>query len=190
MNSKNKIFSLCIALTCFVLAYKFYPSNNIPEGMFEDPNTGKPMLLGEVLIDELKQEPFSEWYNDEFDNYNVDLELLSAISNPEQYEYELFLGTWCGDSKREVPRLEKIFNAFNVQFEKVKIIAVDREKVSPGNEQEGKDIRYVPTLIISKNNVELGRIVESPSSKEATLESDIFEISVGIPPLPNYSDED
>ena len=30
--------------------------------MFEDPNTGKPMLLGEVLIDELKQEPFSEWY--------------------------------------------------------------------------------------------------------------------------------
>ena len=190
MNSKNKIFSLCIALVCFVLAYKFYHSNNIPEGMFEDPNTGKPMLLGEVLIDELKQEPFSEWYNDEFDNYNVDLELLSAISNPEQYEYELFLGTWCGDSKREVPRLEKIFNAFNVQFEKVKIIAVDREKVSPGNEQEGKDIRYVPTLIISKNNVELGRIVESPSSKEATLESDLFEISVGIPPLPNYSDED
>ncbi|MEL1234968.1 MAG: hypothetical protein VW740_02305, partial [Candidatus Neomarinimicrobiota bacterium] len=69
MNSINKIFSLCIALACFVLAYKFYPSSSIPEGMFEDPNTGKPMLLGEVLIDELKQEPFSEWYNDEFDNY-------------------------------------------------------------------------------------------------------------------------
>ena len=36
MNSINKIFSLCIALACFVLAYKFYPSSNIPEGMFED----------------------------------------------------------------------------------------------------------------------------------------------------------
>ncbi len=189
MNSKNKIFTLCIALTCFVLAYKFYPSSNIPEGMFKDPVTGKPMLLGEVLIDELKQEPFAEWYNDEFDSYDVDLELLSAISNPEQYEYELFLGTWCGDSKREVPRLEKIFNALNVDFSEVKIITVDREKMSPSNEQEGKDIRYVPTLIISKDNIELGRIVESPSSEQASLESDLFEISLGIPPTPNYSED-
>ena len=109
MNSINKIFTLCIAFACFALAYKFYPSSNIPEGMFEDPNTGKPMLLGEVLIDELKQEPFSEWYNDEFDNYELDVELLGAISEPNQYNYELFLGTWCGDSRREVPRLEKIF---------------------------------------------------------------------------------
>jgi len=189
MNSKNKIFTLCIALTCFVLAYKFYPSSNIPEGMFKDPDTGKPMLLGEVLIDELKQEPFAEWYTDEFDSYDVDIELLSAISNPEQYEYELFLGTWCGDSKREVPRLEKIFNALNVDFSEVKIITVDREKMSPNNEQEGKDIRYVPTLIISKDNIELGRIVESPSSEQASLESDLFEISLGIPPTPNYSED-
>ena len=48
------------------------------------------MLLGEVLIDELKQEPFAEWYNDEFDNYELDVELLSAISEPNQYNYELF----------------------------------------------------------------------------------------------------
>ena len=105
MNSINKIFSLCIALGCFVLAYKFYPSSNIPEGMFEDPNTGKPMLLGEVSIDELKQKPFLEWYNDEFVNYELDVELLGAISEPNQYSYELFLGTWCADSRREVPRL-------------------------------------------------------------------------------------
>ena len=65
---------------------------------------------------------------------------------------------------------------------------LDRDKISPNGEQEGKDIRYVPTLIVSKDNQEIGRIVESPSSETATLESDLFEISLGIPPVPNYSD--
>ena len=66
------------------------------------------------------------------------------------------------------------------------IVAVDRDKISPNRQEEGKDIRYVPTLIVSKNNEEIGRIVESPSSESATLESDLFEISLGIPPIPNY----
>ena len=190
MNSKNKIFSLCLAISCFALAYFFYSSSNIPEGMFEDPKTGKAMLLGEVSIDELKQKPFAKWYNNEFDNYELDFELLGAISSPNQYNYELFLGTWCGDSRREVPRIEKIFSEMGIDMSNVLIVTLDRDKVSPSGEQEGKDIRYVPTLIVSKDNQEIGRIVESPSSETATLESDLFEISLGIPPVPNYSDID
>ena len=184
----SKRINLITAVLLFIAATLFYiNSTKIPEGMFEDPKTGKPMLLGEVLIDELKQEPFSEWYNNEFDNYELDVELLGAISDPNQYNYELFLGTWCGDSRREVPRLEKIFIELGIDFNKIAIITVDRDKVSPENEQEGKDIRYVPTLIVKNNDVEIGRIVESPSSESATLESDLFEISLGIPPTPNYS---
>ena len=105
MNSINKIFSLCIALACFVLAYKFYPSSNIPEGMFDDPNTGKPMLLGEVLIDELKQEPFAEWYNATYDtdlpitgeNF-VTFEYWRQARYPEDWNIEEFpdFETWYG----------------------------------------------------------------------------------------------
>ena len=184
----SKRINLITAVLLFFAATLFYiNSPKIPEGMFEDPNTGKPMLLGKVSINELKQEPFSEWYNNEFDNYVLDNELLDAISNPNQYSYEIFLGTWCGDSRREVPRLEKIFIELGVDFNKVSIITVDRDKVSPNDEQNGKDIRYVPTLIIKSNDIEMGRIVESPSSETATLESDLFEITLGIPPTPNYS---
>lgn len=163
-------------------------SSNIPEGMFEDPKTGKPMLLGPIGIEELQQDPFNEWYQVEFSDYEVDIELTTAIGNPNQYTYEIFLGTWCGDSRREVPRIEKIFNAMGVDINNVNIVAVDRDKISPNGEQEGKDIRYVPTLIVSKNAQEIGRIVESPSSESATLESDLFEISLGIPPIPNYTE--
>ena len=167
-------------------------SSDIPEGMFEDPNTGKPMLLGPITIEELQQEPFNEWYQIEFSEYEVDVrtvsELTTAIDNSNQYTYEIFLGTWCGDSRREIPRLEKIFNEMGVDMNNVAIVAVDRDKISPNGEQEGKDIRYVPTLIVNKDNEEIGRIVESPSSLSTTLESDLLFISLGIPPIPNYAD--
>ena len=163
-------------------------SSDIPEGMFEDPKTGKPMLLGTIGIEELQQDPFGGWFQVESDAYQVDTELTNAISNPGQYTYEIFLGTWCGDSRREVPRMEKIFSEMGIDMSNVLIVTLDRDKTSPSGEQEGKDIRYVPTLIVSKDNQEIGRIVESPSSETATLESDLFEISLGIPPVPNYSD--
>ena len=185
-SKRINIFILILAAISFGLFN--LNSSDIPEGMFEDPKTGKPMLLGTITIEELQQEPFDEWYQMESDGYEVDTELTNAISDPGQYTYEVFLGTWCGDSRREVPRMEKIFSEMGIDMSNVLIVTLDRDKVSPSGEQEGKDIRYVPTLIVSKDNQEIGRIVESPSSETATLESDLFEISLGIPPLPNYSD--
>jgi thiol-disulfide isomerase/thioredoxin len=185
-SKRINIFILILAAISFGLFN--LNSSDIPEGMFEDPKTGKPMLLGKITIEELQQEPFAEWYQMESDGYEVDTELTNAISNPGQYTYEVFLGTWCGDSRREVPRMEKIFSEMGIDMSNVLIVTLDREKISPNGEQEGKDIRYVPTLIVNKDNQEIGRIVESPSSETATLESDLFEISLGIPPVPNYSD--
>ena len=185
-SKRINIFILILAAISFGLFN--LNSSDIPEGMFEDPKTGKPMLLGAIAIEELQQEPFAEWYQMESDGYEVDTELTNAISDPGQYTYEVFLGTWCGDSRREVPRMEKIFSEMGIDMSNVLIVTLDRDKISPNGEQEGKDIRYVPTLIVSKDNQEIGRIVESPSSETATLESDLFEISLGIPPIPNYSD--
>ena len=185
-SKRINIFILILAAISFGLFN--LNSSDIPEGMFEDPKTGKPMLLGAITIEELQQEPFAEWYQMESDGYEVDTELTNAISDPGQYTYEVFLGTWCGDSRREVPRMEKIFSEMGIDMSNVLIVTLDRDKISPNGEQEGKDIRYVPTLIVNKDNQEIGRIVESPSSETATLESDLFEISLGIPPVPNYSD--
>lgn len=185
-SKRINIFILILAAISFGLFN--LNSSDIPEGMFEDPKTGKPMLLGKITIEELQQEPFNEWYQMESDGYEVDTELTNAISDPGQYTYEVYLGTWCGDSRRELPRMEKIFTEMGIDMSNVLIVTLDRDKISPNGEQEGKDIRYVPTLIVSKDNQEIGRIVESPSSETATLESDLFEISLGIPPVPNYSD--
>lgn len=78
-------------------------------------------------------------------------------------EVDVFLGTWCGDSRREVSRL---FRAL-AQAESVgalpftiRFIGVDRAKTAPGF-TESAGLRYVPTIVVRRGGVELGRIVES-----------------------------
>jgi len=159
-------------------------SDNLSDGTVEDPNTGQPMIVGSIVLEDLKQEPFEEWYASGLQGYDVDLQLISAIDNPNGYTYEVFLGTWCADSRREVPKIAKIFQTLDIAPENVQYVCVDRDKISPGNEHVGKDIRYVPTVIVSKNNEEIGRIVETPIG---TIESDLLEINLGIPPTPNYA---
>lgn len=86
-------------------------------------------------------------------------------------EVTVFLGTWCGDSRREVPRLWSAIDAAGgmVPF-KVTYIAVDREKKDPAGEAAKSDVRYVPTFIVVRDGREVGRIVEtSPHGVEADL---------------------
>lgn len=77
-------------------------------------------------------------------------------------EVTIFLGTWCGDSRREVPRLWRALDEAGgtVPFE-VRYIGVDREKRQPAELVAGSDIHYVPTFIVSRGGREVGRIVES-----------------------------
>jgi len=90
---------------------------------------------------------------------------------------EIYMGTWCSDSRREVPRFLKILDLAIFDFHKLKIISVDRDKISPTHEEIGRNIEYVPTFIIHKNNLEIGRIVEFPI---ITLEGDLINILMGI----------
>jgi thiol-disulfide isomerase/thioredoxin len=86
-------------------------------------------------------------------------------------EVIVFLGTWCGDSRREVPRLWKALAEAGpkVPFE-VHYIGVDRAKKEPAGELAANDVRYLPTFIVRRDGRETGRIVEtSPHSVERDL---------------------
>lgn len=78
-------------------------------------------------------------------------------------EVTVFLGVWCGDSRREVPRLWKALDAAGgaVPFQ-IRYIAVDRQKKEPAADVDGSGIHFVPTLIVARGGHELGRIVEQP----------------------------
>jgi hypothetical protein len=86
-------------------------------------------------------------------------------------EVTVFLGTWCGDSRREVSRLCRAIDDVggSVPFQ-IRYIAVDREKKEPAGPVGESGIRFVPTLIVRRGGQEVGRIVEtSPNGVEADL---------------------
>ena len=92
------------------------------------------------------------------------------------------MGTWCGDSRREVPSIYKILDYCQVKPSQVQLINLNNSdtayKQSPGHEEQGLNIRRVPTLLIFDNQHEMGRMVESPVT---SLEKDILAIVTGQP---------
>lgn len=89
----------------------------------------------------------------------------------------VFLGTWCDDSRREVPRLWRAFDEAGGPFPfEVRYIGVDRAKKEPAELVTGSDVRYVPTFIVTRGGREVGRIVES---SPRGIEQDLLAILKG-----------
>jgi len=136
------------------------------------------MLLGNISQDKFLEPPYASWFKPNYENYDVDKKSITLIGpNLNNYKLLLFLGTWCGDSKREVPRFLKILEAADFPMKNLKIVAVDGRKdnykKSPNGEEWGLNILRVPTIIFYKNGREINRIIETPNN---TLEADMLKI--------------
>ena len=146
------------------------------------------MLLGKCTRAALLQSPFVDWYKPNYDSYHVDSftcnfirPLLAGKS------ITIFLGTWCGDSKREVPRVLKMLDCCGFSSNNLTLIMVSNRdslyKKSPQHEEVGKNIVRVPTIIIEQKGVEIGRIIEFPKT---SLEKDLLSILRKENYQPNY----
>lgn len=128
------------------------------------------VLVGDVTREQI-EESVPNWVQSEADS-KPDPEACHGLAAVEPgAEVTVFLGTWCSDSRREVPRLWKALDLAGpvVPFE-VHYIGVDEDKKEPGGRPAGDDIRYVPTVIVRRNGQEIGRIVEqSPDGIEKDL---------------------
>lgn len=142
------------------------------------------MLVGTVERAELNKEPYKTWFTEEYEAYKLNTEVLEPLTKLiADYEIEIFMGTWCGDSRREVPRFYKILDYLEYPPDKVTLVALDRAKTSLGHEEKGMNIHHVPAFILFLDQVEFGRIIESPVK---TLEQDLAAILLGEVYLPNY----
>jgi thiol-disulfide isomerase/thioredoxin len=148
-------------------------SDNAPVAVnFSDQIT---WLLGYFNLSQLSREPYSVWYVKGFDEYMPGSEALNKLLDIDNtgLSIKIVLGTWCPDSRREVPRFMKVLDIWQFPVEKLTFIGVDNGKLSPVGEYNQLDIQRVPTFIIYKNNIEAGRIIENPV---ASLEQDMVNI--------------
>jgi len=164
-----------ILLTFIFLGASFMNAQNINKEI----TTGKsPYLLGKINKEGLTSANYNGWFTKNYDNYQPDETVLRNIANTlKDYEILLFMGTWCGDSKREVPRFYKILELSDYPMEQLTAVALssqaDMYKQSPEHEEKGLNIHRVPTFILYKNGKEVNRIVEEPVE---SLEKDIQKI--------------
>jgi thiol-disulfide isomerase/thioredoxin len=145
--------------------------------LIKDAANGKPMLIGYCTREAFSDSSFSWWFNSEYNMYEVDSTALKdASAKLKNDKITIVMGTWCSDSRREVPRFYKILDYLGYPSDKVKLLMVDRNKKGNGNETDGLNIERVPTIIFYKNDKELGRIVEYP---EESLDKDMMKIITG-----------
>nr|WP_297789059.1 thioredoxin family protein [uncultured Allomuricauda sp.] len=150
---------------------------------------GRQLLVGQINLEGLQSQPYGNWFQMGYKNYQPDETMVAIFKEKlSEYNIKLFLGTWCGDSKRECPRFIKILEAADFPMEQLEIIALDYRKgyykTSPTGEEKGLNIIKVPTIIFFKNGKEVNRIVESPLE---TLEEDIAQIVYKKDYVPNYA---
>lgn len=156
----------------------------------EITNEGEtPFLLGKIDKTGLTSENYNTWFSKNFDLYEPDQNIIDQLSRTlKDFTVQIFLGTWCGDSKREVPPFYAILEVCQFPQSQVEVIALSNKphmyKQSPNHEEKDLNIHRVPTFIIYKNGIEVNRIVEFPVE---SLEKDLLNIVTSNNYIPNYN---
>jgi thiol-disulfide isomerase/thioredoxin len=142
---------------------------------FRDATT---WLLGDITPAMFNNLPHSEWYHKGYVQYQPDMVIMAELMEQEKDDLTItiVLGTWCPDSRREVPRFMKIIDLWGFPKEKIRFIGTDIDKAAPLEDFSLLTIERVPTFIFFKNNVETGRIIEVPVT---SLEQDTRNILTG-----------
>jgi hypothetical protein len=142
----------------------------------KDEKSGQTMFVGKCTFDDLLDEATFDWIKIGSDEYEPDPTTIDTLKKVlPSCQFVILMGTWCEDTQNLLPQLYKTMLLTHC-YTNYKMYALDREKKSNHNEQEKYKVTKVPTIIISKNGVELGRIVEN---SQKTIEADLLNIING-----------
>ena len=142
-------------------------SSNQPKLVYEDG-----YHFGHLNKSIIQEHDAYTWFPKQYDNYQPMLERIDTNALNET-NIVVFMGTWCHDSKREVPRLYKILDEINYDYAKFEIIGLKNNKTGYFKDYSNFNVKNTPTIIFFQNKREIGRIIEKPKK---SLESDIQKI--------------
>jgi len=121
--------------------------------------TKKEYAVGKIDKTQLLQD-----YHSFFNSYqNFELAPLNTKQVehwPENLRIEVYFGTWCHDSQREVPHLLK--ELANNEKVEIMLFALDINKSDPSGTAEIMQVKYTPTFVVYLAGKEIGRIIERP----------------------------
>ena len=117
------------------------------------------------------------------ESYKPDAEALAAIrACTADTSIIVVLGTWCPDSKNHVPKLLRALKDAKNPHLRVRLIGVTYKIKEPAALIKQFQIVHVPTVVVERAGVEIGRITENPVSP--TIEQDLAAILTAKPNMP------
>ena len=142
----------------------------------EDPNKHKEVMLNICTREGITTfEEFKASYDPNYAAYQPDSATIKELGKLTRGKnITIVLGTWCGDSKFQVPHFLKLADALKLSDSDITFIAVDGSKKAENGLIDKMKITNVPTFIFTdRKGVEIGRITETPKE---TLEKDMLKI--------------
>lgn len=143
-------------------------------------------LVGLVTKENFSATPYSTWFEPNYTSYKFNKAVVEKLKPAlHKITIKAFMGTWCGDSQLQVPFVYKVLDAAEFNYKNLELTAVNTDKSTPDNAQEGFAIERVPTFIFYKDGKEIGRLVEYPVE---TIEKDFLKIVIGEPYKHSYEE--
>ena len=135
-------------------------------------------LIGHIEKSDFYQGKHKVWFSKNYDKYQPNKKQVKKIKKKlKDISIVCFAGTWCHDSKRELPKFFKLMELAEFDLEKnFKLIGITRGKKTPNNLEEGYNIKHTPTFIFYKNGKEIARYIER---SRKSIEEDIYSIISG-----------
>ena len=162
-------------LAILILFFAISSSLSAQNIIIEDNRIKRKVLYGTVSLEAFEMDICKDWFGPEYKSFQPKKGIISKLKKHrfDEITIVLILGSWCHDSHREVPRFIKILDQIHFPFEKLLMNALDTKKQSPDYDAEGNNVSRVPTAIVFRNEIEIGRIIETP---QKSLEKDLLKI--------------
>ena len=112
------------------------------------------------------------WKHPVASKYRPDPLYLDSLRRVEPFDAYVFVGTWCSDSRKWVPRFLAI--ADQLPLKRLEFIAIDTTKRDSAGLTRVYSIDSVPTFIFLRQNQEIGRLVTKPHKRR--LERSLYQI--------------
>ena len=132
------------------------------------------ILNGPITKQGLKKMPYKIWFNTNYKTYIVDTQTLKNIKKKRLKDLKIlaFMGTWCHDSNREIPRLLRVVEELGIA-DQLELYGVDVNKKSQLEREKAYGLEKTPTIIFLRDGKEIARILEEP---EVSFEHHMVEI--------------
>jgi thiol-disulfide isomerase/thioredoxin len=143
------------------------------QGMAQDSND-QPILMGRTSFRTLMVRPYFDWFRKPYDDYVPNPSALDVLRQKSSgISFLVFGGTWCEDTQKLLPLFVKVTDLAGISRNRVTLYFTDRDKHTPEGLENQYGVTRVPTFIMIKNGVEVGRITESVSQ---SVEADLADL--------------